>query len=202
MNNELNYEYRWDSSYNYPSSYVLKNQLSIRTEQELKTAKEDILALRCAQVFQERIAGIFDFYHLKCIHKLLFGDIYEWAGKPRTINPARENPFCSFDAISELITPLLLELKSENYLNNCRTKEALASRLAYYFGRLYAVHPFREGNCLSIRIFIEHLSWRAGFELNLLDINKELLDSVCAEVLKPEYISLEQIIVKSLTKRE
>lgn len=202
MDNMPNYQYRWDNYYCYPNSKVLKNLLSIRTDEELAAPKEEVLALCYAQLLQEHMAGLFDFYHLKCIHKHLFKEIYQWAGKQRTVNPSKFNPFCDCASITERANALFLELKKENHLKNCKTKETIAPRLAYYLGELNNIHPFREGNRLTGQIFIEHLSWRAGFQLDIINITAEKMDEAYGRAIESDYSLLKAIILKGLTKRE
>jgi len=79
-------EYEYDSCYCYPNSYVLKNKLKIENTKELVKAEREITSIRTAQALSNRIKGNFDFKHLKKIHRFFFGDIYEWAGKIRTVN--------------------------------------------------------------------------------------------------------------------
>lgn len=85
------YFYEQDTFYCYPNTYVLKNKLGITDEAELKKAEREITSLRTAQLLQNPIAGVFDFNFLKKIHKFLFGDIYEWAGKTRNVNISKGN---------------------------------------------------------------------------------------------------------------
>jgi cell filamentation protein len=95
MRNEYYYEYEHDIYYCYLGSFVLKNKLNIRNEDELKAAEREITSLRTAQALMNRIEGNFDFKHSAKIHRFLFGDIYEWAGKIRTVNISKGNQFDS-----------------------------------------------------------------------------------------------------------
>jgi cell filamentation protein len=95
MGDEYYHEYEQDIYYCYPNSFVLKNKLNILNADELKAAEKEITSLRTAQAMVNRIEGKFDFEHLKKIHRFLFGDIYEWAGKIRTV-------ICNYKKIIEL----------------------------------------------------------------------------------------------------
>lgn len=130
----------------------MKNKLNITDEKELKQAEREITSLRTAQALVERIDGKFDFEHLKEIHRFLFGDIYDWAGMVRNVNISKGNQFCRFDFIEEQMEELLSKLKKENYLLDCKVKFDLAKILAYYLGKINAIHPFREGNGRSQRM--------------------------------------------------
>lgn len=52
----------------------------------LEEAERRITSLRTAEAMKKGIRGKFDFNHLKRIHKFLFGDFYDWAGKVRLVN--------------------------------------------------------------------------------------------------------------------
>ncbi len=71
---------------------MLKNKLNINNI-ELLEAERSITSLRTAEAMKKGINGKFDFNHLKRIHKFLFGDIYDWAGKIRIVNISKGNHF-------------------------------------------------------------------------------------------------------------
>lgn len=146
MMSEYYYEYEQDNYYCYPNSSVLKNKLNIRDADELKSAEREITSLRTAQAILNRIEGNFDFEHLKKIHYFLFGDIYEWAGKIRTVNISKGNQFCLYEYIQDQLDEIFMKLCRENYLKDCNEKIEIAKRLAYYLGEINSIHPFREGN--------------------------------------------------------
>lgn len=54
------------------------------------------------------IKGNLDFEHLKAIHKYLFQDLYDWAGKTRTCNIAKKQSSC-FE-----VSPVFLYLYEKN----------------------------------------------------------------------------------------
>ena len=146
MDGNYCYEYEYDSYYCYPNSYVLKNKLNIENTKELVKAEREITSIRTAQALLNRIKGNFDFKHLKKIHQFLFGDIYEWAGKIRTVNISKGNQFCRCEFIQDQMDILFDKLREEDYLKKCTNKEEIAQKLAYYLGEINAIHPFREGN--------------------------------------------------------
>lgn len=191
------YEYEWDSFYCYPKSNVLKNKLNIKDAEELRTAEREITALKTSQAMINRIKGKFDFPHLKKIHYFLFCDIYDWAGEIRTVNISKGNQFCRCDYIEEQMNNLLAKLKSENYLKNL-DKENAAKRLAYYLSEINVIHPFREGNGRTQRLFIEHLSHSIGYQLNFMQITKEEMLEASVRSFALDYTLMEQIIYKAL----
>lgn len=192
------YEYEWDKYYCYPNSNVLINKLNITDADELLKAEREITALKTSQAMVNRIEGKFDFEHLKKIHYFLFCDIYKWAGKIRTVNISKGNQFCRCDYIEEQMDRLLLKLKNENYLKDYSQKE-LAKRLAYYLSEINVIHPFREGNGRTQRLFIEYLSNNAGYQLNLNKISKNEMLEASVRAYALDYSLMEEIMLKALS---
>lgn len=192
------YEYEWDKYYCYPNSNVLKNKLNITDSGELLIAEREITALKTSQAMIHRIPGKFDFEHLKKIHYFLFCDIYEWAGEIRTVNISKGNQFCRCDYIEEQMNKLLLKLRDEKYLVDYN-KEDLSKRLAYYLGEINVIHPFREGNGRTQRLFIEYLSNNAGLQLDFNKISKNEMLEASVRAFALDYGLMETIILRALS---
>lgn len=72
--------------YLYEDVPVLKNLLDIKDTAVLEQAEADITYLRLYDVDGAISHESFDLSRLLEIHKYIFGDIYEWAGKPRVVS--------------------------------------------------------------------------------------------------------------------
>lgn len=95
MGNNYYYEFEYDSKYCYQNSKVLKNKLNIDDAVELEEAERKITSVLTMEAVQKGICGKFDFNHLKKIHKFLFDDIYNWAGKVRLVNISKGKLLCN-----------------------------------------------------------------------------------------------------------
>ncbi|MCR4793776.1 MAG: hypothetical protein K5898_01085 [Ruminococcus sp.] len=74
----------------YPDTTVLVNKLDIR-EQELLNEAESIIVTSCSVKAEKELEfKDVDFEYYKGLHKLIFGDLYEWAGTVRTINISKK----------------------------------------------------------------------------------------------------------------
>ncbi len=193
------YEYEQDSYYCYSNSFVLKNKLNIMNADELKAAEREITSLRAAQAIVDKIDGKFDFYLLKQIHRFLFGDIYEWAGKIRTVNISKGNQFCICEYIQEQMDEIFKKLNNENYLKNYKNKNEVAERLAYYLGEINSIHPFREGNGRAQRMYIEHLAASLGYQLDFMKISSEEMLEASVRSFALDYKMLEELIIRALS---
>jgi len=194
------YEWESDSYYCYPHSNVLKNKYGIHDEEELKDIERQITSVRAAQILKDPIKGNFDSIHLKEIHKQLFQDLYNWAGEYRKVNISKGNPFCLFEYIPEQLNNLFNELKNEGYLS-LLNKENIAKRLAYYLGELNAIHPFREGNGRTQRIFITELALKNGYILDLSKVSKHDMLYASIQSFDLNYGPMIKIINESLRKK-
>lgn len=178
---------------------VLINKLKIETQAELDKKEAQITAIQTAILLITPVKGQFDIAHLKAIHKHLFNDIYSWAGEIRSIDISKgDTMFATSSRIIPELEKLFNELKNEQFLKNT-LPEKIPARLAYYLGEINAIHPFREGNGRTQRLFINQLAQTLGFYLNFEQVSAD--EMIQASILshKCDYSALENIIKKGLT---
>ena len=139
------------------------------------------------------------FEHLKRIHKYIFQDIYDWAGKVRWVNIAKGNLFCHYEFIESNADTLFQQLKQENFLNDV-SSEDMPIRLAYYFSEINVIHPFREGNGRTQRLFIEYLAEKNGYTIDFSNITKQEMIQASAEAFACQYNKMNELFQKVLKK--
>ncbi|MBQ9228906.1 MAG: Fic family protein [Eubacterium sp.] len=193
------YAYEWDKEYCYPESSVLKNKLGIKNHDELVTAEREITSLKIAMAKVKPIQGHFDFEHLKAIHRFIFKDIYTWAGKTRHVNIAKGNQFCLSQNIEMYAQELFAKLKSDNYLIDYNGN--IAHRLAYYLSEINVLHPFREGNGRTQRLFIEYLADNAGYKVDFSDVSAKEMIVASAEAFALDYDKLNTMFERITAKK-
>lgn len=177
MNSKYEYGYDWDQRYCYPHSNVLINKMGIKDAEKLHIAEREITSLRIANAKVNIIKGNFDLFHLRKIHKYIFGDIYEWAGEIRWVNISKGNMFCNYEYIESNADSLFSKLKKENYLKDA-SKNEVPFRLSHYLSEINVIHPFREGNGRAQRLFIEYLAQNAGYSVDFSEItNKQMVEA-------------------------
>jgi cell filamentation protein len=96
-----------DNKYCYPDSDVLINKLDIRDLEKLHVFERRLTMLRLLELMDKPVGGKFDFKHLQAIHKYIFQDIYDWAGKVRTVDIAKGNMFCNVKFIDSQADEML-----------------------------------------------------------------------------------------------
>jgi len=195
------YEYEYDNRYCYTDSKVLKNKLNIKDAGTLEEAERKITSLLAMEATQKGIRGKFDFNHLKRVHKFLLGDIYDWAGKIRLVNISKGNQFCRVEFIEQQMQEIFEKLKQENYLRNIKKHDGLAKSLAYYFGEINAIHPFREGNGRTQRLFLQLLCDSLGYELDFMKISEKEMLEASDKSFNLDYQLLEELMNRALTHK-
>lgn len=156
------------------------NKLGINDRAELREIEYAVTDLRVAQLRLNPPKGQFDLDHLKTIHSAIFSDLYEWAGKERSVNFSKRDPedpdwashFAPAKRINEIATSINEDLKSKNYLRGLNQKDFTTGITALY-AQVNWMHPFVEGNGRSTQTFISQLANEAGYELNFAKLDKD-----------------------------
>lgn len=178
-----------DRIYCYPDSDVLINKLNIHDFQKLQNAERDLTARRLLQLYDHPIKANFDYQHLKLIHRYIFQDIYTWAGKERTVDIAKSNMFCNVMFLTDQATEIFEKLKRENFLKDL-SHEKFIERVAYYFGEVNALHPFREGNGRTQREFFRELGLNAGYQINYSNVTEEEMIAASKDTFMLKYAKM------------
>ena len=128
---------------------MLENKLGIMDSAELAREEERLSKKRAKELFEKDLlagepAGKFS--TLQKIHKILFADIYPFAGQLRTVNLAKGNfrfaPLMYLDAA---------------LANIDRMPQSDFDAIIEKYVEMNIAHPFREGNGRSTRICLDHI---------------------------------------------
>lgn len=160
--------------YLYDDVPVLKNLLDIRDADLLDIAEAGMSRANMMLLYE---SGFQDFSPagLQEIHRRLFFDIYEWAGKYRTINIEKRERLLAGKSVwysNDENIPTDLRGAFDSLLAqpwDSFSREEFARALARYFPPIWQVHPFREGNTRSVvmmmSLFVEHHGFYMDHEL-------------------------------------
>ena len=91
------------------------------------------------------------------------------------------------------------KLHREKYLKEYKDKSEIAERLAYYLGEINSIHPFREGNGRSQRMFIEHLTSSLGYRLDFMKISSEEMLEASVRTFVLDYKLMEELMLRALS---
>jgi cell filamentation protein len=137
----------FDDPYSYRGGNCLKNKLGLRDPHLLQAFELEMSMLRAEEPLPE---GHFGPAHYRRIHWHLFQDVYRWAGRYRTIRTAKGgNWFCFPEQIDREMNRLFRRLANLPFVPGAAAEHFIPSA-ADFLAELNAIHPFREGNGLSV----------------------------------------------------
>lgn len=155
----------------YPGTTVLINKFGIMDEEKLLRAEIEVTQEASARWEISPQQSSFNFEHYKAIHRHMFHDLYEWAGQMRSVDISKKGTrFCPHGEIEDLAGRIFAGLRKSNYLKELPKSKFVSSFVSLYVTTNY-LHPFREGNGRTQRLFLAQLARNAGFNLDFADID-------------------------------
>ncbi len=153
----------------YPNG-TLKNKLNITDAAELAQKEYLGSAVRALAFLREnkKITSVED---LKKIHQIMFGWLYDWAGQIRDYELIKGNTeFLEYTRIKFGIEEI-----DEKIKQLAAKKELADTDYAFLLDRLNYLHPFREGNGRSSKLFLQALAANHNQVIDYPRSNKELI---------------------------
>ncbi len=126
---------------------VLENKFGITVSAELARVEEKTSKKRALELFDSGMLDTIEagtFKSLSEIHRPLFSEIYDFAGKPRTVNIAKSG--------FRFASVLYLEAALENIE---KMPQSTFDEIVEKYVEMNVAHPFREGNGRSARIWLD-----------------------------------------------
>lgn len=145
---------------------MLENKLGITSSPALAEAEERISKKKAVELFESGILDTLEagrFASLQTIHRVLFEDIYDFAGKIRTVNLAKGSfrfaPLMYLDAALQNID----KMPQGNF-----------DQIVEKYVEMNIAHPFREGNGRATRIWLDcMLKKEIGMVVDWSRVDKE-----------------------------
>ena len=203
------HRHRYDVSGNIEAEYVdaaqtvLVNKLGLQDLESLLIAEEESLA----QAYETLLRDVRTDTPLKCellchIHHRIFGGLYAWAGKWRTVTISKPGitwppPLFVPRAMDEFERDVLAKYLAEKL----RTDIEFCRAAAEIQGDFLVVHPFREGNARTIKLACDLLAVQTGRPVLLYDqsaAGSERYILAADQAFKRDYRLLESIILAAL----
>ena len=165
----------------------VENKLGLTSSDDLAREEERLSKKKAVELFKN---GMLDtlpagkFSTLQAIHKYLFEDIYDFAGKLRTVNLAKGN--FRFAPLMYLEAALA---------NIDKMPQSTFDEIIEKYVEMNIAHPFREGNGRSTRIWLDHiLKTEIGKVVDWSKVDKE--DYLLAMERSP----IKDVKIKALLK--
>jgi len=144
---------------------ILPNKLGLRDPE--KIAEEEYRGFLKADIkFKSELDDIktFDWNLLSSIHKTALGHLYEFAGELRQVNLSKDG----FLFPSARFLPEIIIEFENNFLKpltfGSSGYEDLILKVAPIHAELLFIHPFREGNGRTARLFADLIALKEGFD--------------------------------------
>jgi cell filamentation protein len=183
-----------DYTYTDPKTGILRNLQDITESDVLLFVESGAVTKRLQQIYENPIK-IKTIESLFKIHKHLFQDIYDWAGKKRIVEISKDGkqffPTTHFDNASRFINSLIVDFKKIPKDN----KKQLAEKLAEILDNVNYLHPFREGNGRTQREFLRLIALEKGLNLNLNPPdNKSVFERYMKGTVESDLTTLTELI--------
>lgn len=187
------------------SKDILKNKLGLKNQKELDNAETLLLADTYTHFFEllKKDKVKFDLDLLFAIHKYFLNTLYDWAGKVRTVDISKDGMlFAPIKYIDESLKTFNKLLKT-TLPKQSNAKDELAQKLAIIHNEFNVIHPFREGNGRTIRLFLDLIAANLGYDP--IDWSKQSNSNylkACIKGTKGEHGAMAKIIKRGLKKSE
>jgi cell filamentation protein len=200
---------RYDVSGNVEGQYVdakqtiFVNKKGVTDLPTLQRAEEEALAQAYEILLTEVRVDTPMTSELVChIHNRIFGELYEWAGRWRTVWISKpgitwpapdflEQNMMSFE--QEVLVKYPAHILSED--------DAFCAAIGEIQGEFLVIHPFREGNARTIKLLTDLLAVQTGRPLLIYDQSEERQKAYIAAAtaaFKRQYAPMVNIIQQAL----
>ena len=158
----------------YEGTTCLINKFDIRDEEKLAEIEAQITFAKTVMLESTPVDGNFDFVHFKKIHEFLFCDLYEWAGNIRNVDISKKRTaFLECNHIENVATKCFAKV-NDGYFENLSLSD-FAKKIAELYNEVNYIHPFREGNGRTQRIYFTQLIRYYGYDINFADVDTDEL---------------------------
>jgi cell filamentation protein len=160
------YESNGEETYCYPPDYtVLINKYGIKDLKKLNAVEGELSSANEENFYKTRFQTLaqepFSVDTLKDIHKTLFGKLYDWAEEFRTVRISKEDShFCYPENIAAKLEDVFLDIRNCEAFSSVTYEKCYALHLAKVMAEVNSIHPFREGNGRTQRLFLNLLAYR------------------------------------------
>jgi len=125
--------------------------------------------------------------------------LYDWAGKVRAVNISKDDMFFAPIKYIDKALETFNQLLKTTLPKQSDTKDDVSKKLAIIHNEFNIIHPFREGNGRTIRLFLDLIAKNLGY--TPIDWSKKLHSDyikACIEGAKGEHELMAKIIKKGL----
>lgn len=174
---------------------VLINRLGIVETELLNTYEKRFSVLRINQILNEHAPEHFDIEYLRQLHLRIFSEVYPWAGEFRRVGIGKgDTIFLPHQQIQAALDELLTEIdqQKQNFIGD---KAQFSQSVGNFLVRLNYIHPFREGNGRTQRLFVSKLAQYASVDLNWEAVSNEAMRRACIDGIEGNTRAMVRLIL-------
>lgn len=183
---------------------ILVNIPGITDLETLQIAEEEFLARAYEQLLSEvRIDTPMTVELLKHIHQTIFGQLFAWSGRWRTVQiskPGAVWPPPHF--LEQAMASYELECLSKYPASKLTDDSLFCAAVGEIQGEFLAIHPFREGNARTIKLMTNLLALQSGRPLLAYDASENgsehYISAAKAALIRKDYVPLTKLIAEAL----
>ncbi len=181
---------------------ILPNKLGIKTQEGLDDA-ETVLLKDAYSHFSEKIEQrkiSFDLSLLFEMHRYFLETLYPWAGKLRSSNISKDGVLFAAAMFLESAVGNFGKILLDNIPTEDDSKKIAAQKIALIHNEFNAIHPFREGNGRTIRLFLDMLAVSIGY--TPIDWDTEAYMPACQKGLLGDHSKMAHLIYRGLVEKK
>ncbi|MFR7880732.1 MAG: Fic family protein [Christensenellales bacterium] len=145
--------------YVYDDTNILKNLANIKEQNKLDDYETTMVNLGIIKLLKSDIE-IVKVNDIFLIHKILFENVYDWAGEKRVINIYKTEPilnglsvnYSDYKKIDFELTKIQKALDSTKWED--LPKNEMINKVVKIISSIWRVHSFREGNTRVVTLFL------------------------------------------------
>ena len=195
--------------YVYEGTNILINVPDIKNQEQLDDYETTMANLGILKLLRDypMLCKVEDIF---VIHKVVFENVYVWAGEKRKINIFKGEPilnglsveYSDYRKIKTSLQEIQSEIDEINWVE--LSKNSIIHEIAKIIGKIWKVHAFREGNTRVVTLFLYYFLKQLDFKVNREFIGKHAKYFRNALVLSSigeysEYNYLEEILKDSVS---
>lgn len=186
---------------------TLKNKLGIKEYNDLNDAERDIGFVKLIDV-NKAFTKRYDAEFFKAVHKHIFEDIFDWAGKFRTVPiekievviPGLSLHYSEPKDISKDLDVALDILNDTSWKG--KNIDEISSEFTEDLARIWRVHPFRDGNTRTTLAFADIYAREHGFPMDISMLLNQLSRVVDENGKIRRYSIRDKFVLAALDKKD
>lgn len=131
----------------------------------------------------------FDLNGWRQIHKICFGDVYDWAGEIRTIRIAKGDTVFAYPEYIEREADRLFAMLNDMLASGDLTLKSTAQ----LYAEINVIHPFREGNGRTQRVLFAEILERIGHSADYTRLTQDDLIKALIAAYNGDYGAITEL---------